>query len=444
MEPDEASGAPTPIADAEPSSNADEGDAGDDAGDDDGDDADDALGRDRARKAATALGVGLEKEEPSETSGTPETQGPQNRAERRRALAQKRRKGKGSAFDEAPKDRNLRKRQEALEKRKGTGQGGDEAGEPSDVSLAVDDALARTGAAAGRWLKRNSSWIQWALVAGIAGGIGSLVYVWRTGTTNAATSDLLANAIAAEQARVVPADKDKRTEDEKKKTDRVVYATYEERDKVALERYEKAALSKAGSGPSVLARLGSAGTQLDRREWDTAIAGFEDVLRSKLAEADPDVKGRALEGLGFAYEGKKDPVKATATFEKLADLSPPIFKALSKYHRARVLLAKPDKDGAKKLLEETRKDIETAELEVKRVSGGSMNPFNGLRNTVEQTLKRIDPNAVPPKFIQGGALDPSQPRAPGPGNAGMQITPEQMKQLLEQRGVQPGMPARPE
>jgi uncharacterized membrane-anchored protein len=108
-----------------------------------------------------------------------------------------------------------------------------------------------------------------------------------------------------------------------------------------------------------------------------------------------------------------------------------MFKVLAKFHKARVLVTKGDKDGAKKLLEESRKDIETNELEVKRVSGGGMNPYQGLRTTVEQALKRIDPSAVPPRFMTGG-------------KGGPQITPEQIQQLLQQKGLTPGMPGQPE
>ncbi|MBM4376861.1 MAG: tetratricopeptide repeat protein [Deltaproteobacteria bacterium] len=400
---------------------------------------DDSFGRGRARAAAKALGVADDDDDQNEASGeTAEStdaegkpKAPTNRAERRRALALKRRTGKASG-DET-RDRNARKRQEQLDKRQraASGVAEDTGDEPSNVGLAVDDALARTGAAAGRWFKSNWRWIQWALVAGLFGGVGALVYVWRSGMTTAATSDLLASAVAAEQARVLPPEKDKRTDDEKKKSDRVVYASYDERAKVALERYQKVATAEPKSGAALLARLGIAGTKLDRREWDEAVIAYEEVLRSKLAEVDVDVKGRALEGVGFAHEGKKDYDRALATFDKLAEVSEPMFKVLAKFHKARVLAAKGDKDGAKKLLEEARKDIETNELEVKRVSGGGMNPYQGLRTMVEQALKRIDPSAVPPRFMPGG-------------KGGPQITPEQIQQLLQQKGLTPGMPGQPE
>lgn len=400
---------------------------------------DESLGRERARAAARAMGVEDDGDEAalSPDADVEEKKAPANRAERRRALAVKRRKGKGGDDEEAPKDRNARKRQELLDQRRraaaGLSEEGATAGEPSDVSLAVDDALARSGAAAGRWLKSNWSWLQWCVVLGVVGGAGALAYFWKTGQANAASSDKLAAAVAAEQSRVITPENDKRTDEEKQKADRPVYASYDERAKVALERYQQVAGDKSGSGAALLAKLGIAGTKLDRREWDEAIIGFEEVLRSKLAEADLDVKGRALEGLSFAHEGKKDFDKALATLDQLAEVPEPMFKVTAKYHRARVLLAKGDKEGAKKLLEEARKDIETNELEVKRISGGGMNPYNGLRSAVEQALKRIDPSAVAPRFVPGGT----------PGGT-PQITPEQIRQLLEQKGLQPGLPGRAE
>lgn len=424
---DEAASADEPEG-TKDSSEADEADEADD----------DAFGRERARSAAKALGVDDDEApaagdaEATEASGEDKPKAPANRAERRRALALKRRTGKATG-DETPKDRNARKRQEERDRRQraASGVAEESADEPSDVGLAVDDALARSSAAAGRWLQKNWSWIQWTIVAGVFGGIGALVYVWRSGSTNAATSDLLASAVAAEQARVLPPEKDKRTDDEKKKSDRVIYASYDERAKIALERYQKVASAEPGTGAALLARLGMAGTKLDRREWDEALIAYEEVLRSKLAEADLDVKARALEGVGFVHEGKKDNDKALAAFDKLAEVPEPFFKVVAKYHKARVLVTKGDKDGAKKLLEEARKEIETNELQVKSVSGGGMNPYLGLRKDVEQALKRIDPNAVAPRFIQGGK-----------GGAPV-ITPEQIKQMLEQKGLTPGLPGQP-
>lgn len=406
----------------EPEAEEEEEEEEDDRGEDEEDEEE---GRERARKAAKALGVGDEPD--AEDEDRPRA--PQNRAERRRMLAMKRRKGKAPEEDETPKDKNARKRRELLERRKRAAAAPAE-GEQSDVSLAVDDALARGGAATAEWLKRNWKWMQWALVACMLGGIASLVWIWRSSKVGAAASDLLASAVAAEDAPVLAPDKDKRTPEEKKRDTRVIYASYEERDKVALERYQKAAGEKGSSATSALASLGLAGMKLDKGDWDGAIAGYEEVLRSPLGQADADVKARASEGLGFAYEGKKDYDKALATFAKLGEVAGPMYKVLGKYHRARMLEAKGDKDEAKKLYEEARKDIETNRLDVLKVSGGSMNPYRWLERAVDDALARIDPSSVKPKFI--------------PGGGGLQLSPDQAKQLLKGKGLPPGLQVTPE
>ena len=62
-------------------------------------------------------------------------------------------------------------------------------------------------------------------------------------------------------------------------------------------------------------------------------------MRSALAAADPDVKGRAIEGLAFAKEGKGDLDGALASFKELSGIDVKGYKELATYHEARVLLA---------------------------------------------------------------------------------------------------------
>jgi hypothetical protein len=137
-----------------------------------------------------------------------------------------------------------------------------------------------------------------------------------------------------------------------------------------------------------------------------------------------DVKARALEGKGFAQEGKGDLDGALASFEQLGELPSDGFKALSKYHRARVLVLKKDKDKAKELLVEARKDLEKAKLDSLRVS--TQSPHRWLEGAVDDELRAIDPDAVP-KLPPGGA-------------GGL---PPQLQQKLLEKGLTPGMPGMP-
>jgi len=296
----------------------------------------------------------------------------------------------------------------------------------------VDDALARGGATAFKWIRQNWSVLQWVLLVVVVGTAGLLFYVYRTGEASAASSDTLASAVNAEQAVVIAPDKDTRTDAQKKSDPRRIFKTFTDRDKAALSSYQKVGAEHGGTGAAILAKLGEAGVLLEMRKWDQAKAGFRAVLDSPLAPADIDVKGRALEGLGFAQEGKKDFDGAIKTFEKLASLPSPEFKVLSKYHKARALKAKGDSDGAKKLLLEAVKMTRDAALKAKKASTGAVNPYRWLERTVEDALRLIDPAAVPPKVIPGGL----------PGMPGGALTPQQLQQKLKERGLQPKAPGK--
>jgi multidrug efflux pump subunit AcrA (membrane-fusion protein) len=135
-----------------------------------------------------------------------------------------------------------------------------------------------------------------------------------------------------------------------------------------------------------------------------------------------DVKGRALEGKGFAQEGKGELDAATATYTKLAELSDEGFKVASLYHRARVLVAQQQKDKAKELLLEARTQLEKAKLDA-RVVQVAANPYRWLDQAVEEALLRIDPSAVPAK-------------PPG----GMPNLPDDIKRKLQEQGINPALP----
>jgi len=80
-----------------------------------------------------------------------------------------------------------------------------------------------------------------------------------------------------------------------------------------------------------------------------------DVKGSPLAQADSEVKGRALEGLGFAYELKavldapqkdKHLGDAIKEFKELENTDVSGFKELGMYHQGRVYETKGEKDKA--------------------------------------------------------------------------------------------------
>ncbi len=412
------------------------------------DDEDDDLdAADHAASVAKALGVGDEDEE-EEEEGEGDPKAPVNRAQRRRQRALRRRAGQrragqaggdedGDGDDLPAKDRNARRRAALLKRRRAAAaQDEEEEATPDKLlpSEMVDDALARGGAASVKWLKRNWSTIQWVLIVAVVGTAGVLYYRHYTETSAEEAALALAKAMGAEEATVIPKDVDERTEDQKKWDVRDIYATEKERQEASLASYRKVIADHGGSGASILARLGEGGVLLDQREWDQAISAFDAVLQSKLAPADPDVQMRALEGKGFALEGKEDLDGALKVFEQLSAVSGEGFELLGLYHQARVMLAKDQKDRAKELLVDARSKLEKAKLamaskpKLTPLGLSATSPYEWLSQAVDEELRALDPAAVP-------AVKPSFP-------GGGKLTPEQIKQILQQQGAQPGMPGR--
>ena len=163
---------------------------------------------------------------------------------------------------------------------------------------------------------------------------------------------------------------------------------------------------------------------LDKHDLPNAVAAFNDVKGSPLAQVDQEVKGRALELLGFAYEQQASDGNASAlddalkTFRELENTDVLGFQELGEYHQARVFEKKGDKDQAKALL---KKVYEAT------TKPGEGHPFPYLENLSEDRLRTLDPSALPPK--QAGKLG-------GPG--GNQMSEAQMRALIEQLKKQQG------
>ncbi len=372
---------------------------------------DEGEGEDAAHRVADALGVdesndlgeiGAPLEEALERAGVRpegeasaeevEAEAVANRAARRRDDAvDRRRKRRGKAAtkpeDEAPLPRDKNARAKELLKRRR-----EQASEPTrPINLLpaemVDDAFARSTSAASKWFKANFGKIQWVVLAGIAAAVGYGLYTSQIEKTAAAATDALAAGITVEHGKVMV--EDKRSDEEKEYDTAKIYKTADERADAALAAYRKAAAEHPGTAAALLARLGEAGVLLDKRDWVGAIDAYNAVLASKLATADADVRGRSIEGVGLAKEGKGDLAGATTSFKELQAIDERGFKELGMYHEARMLLAKGDKDKAKDLLKQIHDKLVVPTPEGK--------PFRYLETVVDEALRRLDPSALPTK-----------------------------------------------
>jgi hypothetical protein len=164
----------------------------------------------------------------------------------------------------------------------------------------------------------------------------------------------------------------------------------------ALGHYREVETKFAGTGAAVLARLAEGGLLLDEGDAKGAQGAYQEVIASALGKADPVVRGRAFEGIGFADErlaetdapGKDAHLDAAlSAFKQLEAVDANGFKDLGLYHQARVQEAKGDKAKAIEIL----KDLD------KRITSGEKHELGYLQFVAEDRLRDLDPTALPPK-----------------------------------------------
>jgi hypothetical protein len=317
-------------------------------------------------------------------------------AERRRA--QKKGKGKGGGLEAAASKRLAKIGTKAQPKR------------PVATAVDVDPLIERTQRLR-KWAKQNQKAVRGLTTAAIVVGAGVGGYVWYEHKHEADASVELAHAVADERGRIGDPSKD--DDPDKPHDPRPVFKTNDERRDSALAKYREVEKRYPGTGAAILARLAEGGILLDKHDPDGATRAYSDVRASALAQADAEVRGRALEGLGFAYELKGNLDEALKTFRELENtVDVQGFKELGMYHQARCYESKGDKDKAKELLKALHDRINKP---------GEGHPFPYLQELVDDRLRAIDPAALPPK--PSGMMG-------GPG--GNKMTEEQRKKLLEQ------------
>jgi hypothetical protein len=309
---------------------------------------------------------------------------------------------------------------------------------PSAASIYVPEAdpLVHRARDMREWIQKHRG--SFAAIVGVAVvGVASALgwSFWQT-KRNTDASAVLAEAFADEHGRIV--DKADDDDDEAPHTSQL-YPTFKsvaDRRSTAIAKYREVASGFSGTGAATLARLAEAGLLLDQGDAKGALGAYDEVSASPLARADSEVRGRALEGHGFADEllaaadaSSKDKYldDALATYKALEQVDGGGFKELGQYHQARVIQAKGDKAKAIELL----KDL------YKRVSEpGDSTRTSYLEFVVEDRLRDLDPSALPPKAPK------KAPGGGGPDMSNPQIQ-ELLRKLQQQGGGMPGAPGAP-
>lgn len=292
------------------------------------------------------------------------------------------------------------------------------------VAVASDaDPLIERTEKLSEWAKKNQKAVQifggllFVALLGLAG------YLYFDHKRETEASMVLTKAVEAQGAKIGEPPK----KDEEEDSSEVYYKTFDERRNAALKQYREVQAKFSGTGAAILARLAEGSLLLDKREPDNALAAFNDVKGSALAAADTEVKGRALEGIGFAHELKAQSAPAEkdkhldaalAAFKELenaADVKG--FKEMAMYHQARVLQNKGDKDKAKEILLSLKERLNKTE-DVAAPGLPTPPSFPYLKEVAMDRLHEIDP-----------AAQPKSREAPGGG--AMNLSPAQIRKMLE-------------
>jgi len=295
------------------------------------------------------------------------------------------------------------------------------------IAVASDaDPLIEKTAKLSEWAKQNQKTVQLvgALIAVALLGVAGLLYFEHKNETEAST--LLTKAVADERARVgEPPKEDADTAVEPP----LMFKTYDERRESALKKFRDVQAKYPKTGAAILSRLAEGSLLLDKHEADPALAAFTDVKGSALAAADQEVKGRAIEGMGFAYELKAaaTPADATKNLDEALKVYKELentvevrgFKEIAQYHQARVTQNKGEKDKAKELLVAVRERIGKPDDNPSNIPMGPAFPY--LKEVAADRLREIDPSAAPKVA----------PPGPGGGGGANQLTPAQIKKMME-------------
>jgi hypothetical protein len=316
---------------------------------------------------------------------------PRNRRARRAATS-----GSNTEGD-AIKDPNRRLRAEAAAGRKKTR---DErvaraSAAGLDASERLDDVFLRSTDAAGKFFGRYATFLQSLIVLAAAGGMGYLIWNYRSEADNAKLGDRVAKALDSQSSRLASDTAPKKTEFGLTDT-RPEFADAEAKRKAVLEGWRTL---EAGTTEGVreFAALGSASVSLDGGQFADARKKYESLAASR----SPIVKARALEGIVFSWEREGNLDSALSATQKLSEV--PGSGDLASYHEARLWYAKGDSAKALQL---------TTSLKEKLSRGArplEARPY--LLGAVEDFEKTLNP----------------KPEAPGSG-----MSPETLEMLKKQ------------
>ncbi len=306
-------------------------------------------------------------------------------------------------------------------------------------ALSADPGLDRA-AKVGKWVEAHRQTVGLAVGFAViaAGSFGTWWYLQDKHIGDA--SVLLGQAFAADHGRIVAKDQD---DDDTAAASKQLYPSFasaSERRAASLAKYRSLQAKYPGTGAAIVSRLSEAALLLDAGDGQGALEAFDAVASSPLALADAEVRGRALEGKGFADEllaGKDEANRdkyrddAMTAYRALEAVDVAGFKELGMFHQARIALDKGDKARAIELLKDVAKRVDDP---------GQTHSFAYLQFAAEDRLRDLDPTALPPKA-------PSKGVGEGAGGSTPDMSDPKIQELIRKLQAQAkgggGAPASP-
>lgn len=274
-----------------------------------------------------------------------------------------------------------------------------------DTQEVLDDAIVRSQDRAAKWMRKHSTTLQLLLVAGVVGWAGWGIWGLYMETATADASAAVAKAIASENGRIGDPAEMGRPDEQGIIDPTPIFADDASRLEAAQKAFEAAAAVRKGSGTALYAELALGSVYYDLGKLDEANQRYQNVLGSDLGRSDPELSGRAMQGIALVLEGKGDKEAALAKHRELQGKGQSGFVEAALYDIARISYDLGKTDEAKQALDTLVEKL------------GPEDPTQGpsfLRQRTEALMMQVDPEAA--KALQKPA----------------QITPEQLRQLQEQ------------
>lgn len=330
---------------------------------------------------------------------------------------ERRAKAKGAATEEV-KDRNQRLRSSAAARRRDRQRELEAATRQGlDTGERIDDVLTRTADATGRFMRSNFKWLQWVIVAGVAGALAFMVYDYRQDLQREKNGTSLAAALDAVYGRL-SSDEPAQPADRSLVDTREEFSTADERIKAANSAWKKLAAAKKSPELTLMARLGEASVLYDERKFAEARGVYEQVVSDPTSARFPHLKARAQEGIGLAYEAENKSEDALKAFSTLKDMGRDS-EELGTFHVARVKYTQGETSEAQGALERLLEKLSARRAATDRPGY--------LEAATEDLLKTVDPaRAAKPQ-----GMDPAQ----------LEALRRQLEQLQRGAGNMPALPA---